>query len=448
MRTRGPHLHKSLTGGFILAFVFGLPPVGPVGSDGGLRSWGTVCAGEPASASFWSELRNFLSPLFREDDAPVALPGTWQPSDSSERRFTYREGRHGAGSLRIVNHVPVLILRGTPEETAEQEAALTAEAAADLVAAPQELLEKLGYPGGWEGLVKRGQLFQRYLPEDYKRELAVLARQTGLSPEELLALNALPDMYRNFACSSLIVLPERSTTGTMLFGRNLDFFSPRQLYRYTIIKVYEQPGKRYRFASVGFPGFIGCLSGMNEAGLCLAVHEVHLTADGSPMFSPHGMPYALLLRRIMEECGTVDEAIAMLKASPRTTLLNIALCDTRRAAVAEITPRRVEVRHPENGICVCTNHFRTPSLRTLVFSWRYDRLIKTVELSQIDVATVQKKLDEANLAFLTIQSMVFEPSALVIHLASERPPATKRPYHRVDLSQWLKGRPSVPTGGE
>lgn len=448
MRPVASYVRGSAVFAWWLAALFALHFVGRVAFSEGSFLLGAVYAEEHRGPSFWSELRNLLTPLFREDDAPVPIPGTWLPPDRGSQKFTYREGRHGAGSLQIVNHVPVLILRGSSEAIAEQEATLTGEVAADLIAAPQELLEKLGYPGGWEGLVKRGRVFEPYLPEDYKRELATMAQQAGLSQEELLAVNALPDMYRNFACSSLIVLPERSATGGVLFGRNLDFFSPRQLYRYTIIKIYDQPGKRYRFASIGFPGFIGCLSGMNEAGLCLAVHEVHLTADGSPMFSPHGMPYAMLLRRIMEQCGTVDEAIAMLKASLRTTLLNIALCDTQRAAVAEITPRRVEVRYPEQGICACTNHFRTPSLRTLTFSWRYDRLIEAAQLPQIDVATVQKKLDEANLAFLTIQSMVFEPSALVIHLASERPPATKHPYHRVDLSSWLKGRPSVPTGGE
>jgi len=408
-------------------------------------SSGPALADEPAKPSWWSALRDRVLSLLGEDEGPPRGPDAAARDESLPE--VYREGEYGGGVLRIVNQVPVLILHGDPEAIAEQEAALTHDATANLVAAPQDFLATLAYPGGWEGLVDRGRGLWRFIPEDYRRELTILAKKAGVSLDELLAVNALPDMYRDLACSSLVVLPERSVTGTMLFGRNLDFFSPRQLYRYTIVKVYDQSGKRYRFASVGFPGFIGCLSGMNEAGLCLAVHEVHLTGDGTPMFSPHGMPYAMLLRRIMEQCATVDEAVAVLRSSPRTTLLNIVLCDRRKASVAEITPKSVEVRYAEDGLLACTNHFRTARLRTPVLSWRYERLMEAAELSRIDLPTLERKLDEVNLRFLTIQSMVFDPENLTLHLARGQPPATKRPYHRVELSQWLR-KNSPASGGE
>ncbi|MGB9689637.1 C45 family autoproteolytic acyltransferase/hydolase [Thermogutta sp.] len=411
----------------------------------GLLFPGPALAHEPAGRSWWSALRERVLSLFGEDEGPAQ--GTDASSRDESLPEVYREGEHEAGALRIINHVPVLILRGDPEAIAEQEAVLTGDGTANLVAAPQDFLATLAYPGGWEGLVVRGRNLWQFIPEDYRRELTSLAKKAGVSPDELLAVNALPDMYRDLACSSLVVLPERSATGTMLFGRNLDFFSPRQLYRYTIVKVYDQPGKRYRFASVGFPGFIGCLSGMNEMGLCLAVHEVRTTADRAPMFSPQGMPYAMLLRRIMEQCARVDEAIELLRSSPRTTLLNIVLCDRQKAAVAEITPRSVEVRYAEDGLLACTNHFRTPRLRTLMFSWRYERLMEAADLPRIDLPTLERKLDEVNLRFLTIQSMVFDPENLTLHLARGQPPVTKRPYHRVELSEWLRGN-SPASGGE
>lgn len=444
---RGKFFRQPIRGVLIAALLFGVATgLDPALPRLGMLTRPGLLAAEVGGGTLLNELRRLVVPLLQDDDAPSILPGI-VPQPARELPLIYREGRYGEGALEIVNHVPLLILRGSPEAIAEQEAALTVQAAAELVAAPQDLLEKLAYPGGWEGLVNRGRTLWRYIPEEYKRELTAMAKKAGLSRDELLAVNALPDMYRDFACSSLLVLPQRSATGKMLFGRNLDFFSPRQLYRYTIIKVYNQPGKKYRFASVGFPGFIGCLTGMNEAGLCLAVHEVHLTADGSPMFAPQGMPYAMLLRQIMERCATVDEAISLLRSARRTTLLNIALCDTKQAVVAEITPRQVEVRGAEAGLCACTNHFRTPSLRTVMLSWRYERLLQVAEQEKIDVATVQKKLDEANLGFLTIQSMVFEPGDLVIHLATGIPPVTKRAYHRVDLSSYLRGGERPASGG-
>lgn len=401
-----------------------------------------ICrAEEPANKSStqtpWSFLRRAIDNVFATED-PVIVPDPgFAQTDPTTLTPTYQEGNQGQGELRLINQVPVLVLRGKPEEIGVQEAKLTADAIANIVVAPQEFLRQLNYPGGWEGLVARGRHLWSYVPEEYRRELVAMAHSSGLNQEELFAINVLPDIYRSMACSSLIVLPERSASGKILFGRNLDFFSPRQLYRYTVLKIYDAEGKRHRVASIGFPGFVGCLTAMNDAGLCLAVHEVHFTNDDSPIYDPHGAPYSMVMRQIMENCSTVDEAIDHLKRAPRTTLLNIALCDRKRAVVAEITPKNVVVREAEDGLCVCTNHFRTPELRVFVISRRHEQLLEAKKIPLIDVPTVQKKLHEVNLGFLTIQSVVFEPDDLVIHLAFGFPPVTKRPYQRLELGPFL-----------
>ncbi len=403
-------------------------------------------ASQPRSAAPWSVLQRVLNNIFASEDAFPVLPQRLEESEASSAPV-YEAGTYDRGELRIVNQVPVLILRGKPEEIAIQEAKLTSDAIANLVIAPQEFLRQLNYPGGWEGLIARGRNFWRYVPENYRRELVTMAEAAGLNHDELFAINVLPDIYRSIACSSLIVLPERSATGKVLFGRNLDFFSPRQLYRYTIVKVYESDGGGHRFVSIGFPGFVGCLTGMNDAGLCLAVHEVHFTNDGSPICSPHGIPYAMMTRQIMEHCSNVEEAIAHLRKSPRTTLLNIALCDPKRAVVAEITPKTVAVREAARGLLACTNHFCTPELKVFVISRRYGELLEAYNIPKIDVATVQKKLDDVNLGFLSIQSVVFEPEDLVMHLSAGFPPVTKRPYHRLEMRTFLQSeaKASSPT---
>lgn len=412
------------------------------GLKGLVVSPGAVClAEEPANQSQsqtpWSLLRRAIDNIFASEDSfPIPDP-SFTEADSSASAPAYKEGSYGRGELRLINQIPVLILRGTPEEIGTQEAKLTGQAAANLVAAPQEFLRQLNYPGGWEGLLARGRYLWQYVPEEYRRELVALARAAGINQDELFAVNVLPDIYRSMACSSLIVLPERSASGKILFGRNLDFFSPRQLYRYSILKIYDCEGKRHRVASIGFPGFVGCLTAMNDAGLCLAVHEVHFTNDESPIYNPEGIPYSMVMRQVMENCSTVEEAIAHLKRTPRTTLLNIGLCDRKRAAVAEITPKNVVVREAENGLCACTNHFRTPELRVFVISRRHEQLLEAQKIPRIDVPTIEKKLNEVNLGFLTIQSVVFEPEDHVIHLAIGFPPVTKRPYRRVELGTFL-----------
>ena len=47
---------------------------------------------------------------------------------------------------------------------------------------------------------------------------------------------------------------------------------------------------------------------MNDAGLTLADLTVDSANDGSAKFNPLGTPYTLALRRVLEECGNIEEA--------------------------------------------------------------------------------------------------------------------------------------------
>ena len=63
---------------------------------------------------------------------------------------------------------------------------------------------------------------------------------------------------------------------------------------------------------------------MNEYGLCLANMEVD-----RQMRPPMAMPYTLLYRTVLEQCRTVDEAIDLLKRTPRQSANNLMLMDAR-----------------------------------------------------------------------------------------------------------------------
>ena len=146
-------------------------------------------------------------------------------------------------------------------------------------------------------------------------------RQTGIVG------NTIMDTYRDFlGCSSLLVSAEKSATHGPLLGRNLNFFTLGVLNKYSLVTVHRPRGK-HAFASVGLPGIMGCLSGMNDAGLTLAVHQVNRAADGSPLFNPKGMPYTMCFRRILEECTTIEEAEKLLRSIPRSTMLSLDVCD-------------------------------------------------------------------------------------------------------------------------
>src|SRR3954470_12153812 len=128
------------------------------------------------------------------------------------------------------------------------------------------------------------------------------------------------------------------------------------VHEYSLVTVYRPKGK-LAFASVGFPGLVGGLSGMNEAGLALGVLEVNDVKSGETPFDAKGVPYALCLRRVLEKAKTIDEAVNVLKAMRPTPCINVAVAARDGVAVLEVTPGKVIRRRAERGVLAATNHF-------------------------------------------------------------------------------------------
>lgn len=351
----------------------------------------------------------------------------------AEQPFRYQEAQYDGAQLRYFGNIPVLCVWGSPEQMGRQQGKLGRAVAEGILSYPKELFQMLGRERGWQTHLEIAKKMREHFPPDHLAELRALAQTAGVPEQLLLAANTLPDAYRaRIGCSSLIVEGRRSKTGGPLFGRNLDFYALGRLHKYSLVIVYRPTGK-HAFASVGFPGLLGCISGINDRGLALAVHESPASADGAPLFNPEGIPYGFLFRRILEECTNVHEAIQLVRSAPRTTLVNLALCDPHTHAVVEITPRTVAVRKEPDGICVCTNHFRTEPLRFVTVCPRYERLIQAKKLDRLGLEEVAAKLHEANQGPLTIQTMIFEPATVRLHLAIGKPPTSALPLQKVEL---------------
>jgi hypothetical protein len=355
----------------------------------------------------------------------------------AEGPFRYPEGKHGAGALKYINGIPVLTVEGNPEEIGEQIGALATKPGAKLLTYPKEVLKLFNASLTWPLLVKEANLMLPNFPKDYLKEMDAELKASSGDRDLLVVGNTMFDIKKMFGCSTLIVEPERSATKGPLFGRNLDFPTCGFLQDYTTVEVVKPKGK-HAFASVGFPGMLGVLSGINDAGLTLAVLEVYSTADGSARFDAAGTPYAMCFRRVLEECTTIEEAEKALRGMKRTTFLNLAVCDIKHCAVFEITPKQVTVRSAVDGVLPCTNHFRTKELCTRKECWRFKKLDNCQDMKTIGLDQIAKKLNEVNQGRLTLQTMIFEPAALKLHLAFGKCPSSELPMKELDLGPLLK----------
>ncbi len=368
--------------------------------------------------------------------AALAQPATSTAAISG--RPVYLPSEAAGGELRIVEGVPVMLLEGTPEQIGKQIGTLGARSAQELFAYPKDFLEQFGSrvasAFAWPMMMQWAEGMLPMFPEHHLREMNACAKASGLDRDLFVAANTMFDIKKMVACSTIFIDDERSETGSPMLGRNLDFVTLGYLQRYSLVSVVRQPGK-HTFASVGFPGLIGVLSGMNDAGLAVAVLEVYSSKDGSPKFERSGTPYALCFRRLLEECTTIDEALSALREMKRTTYVNLAIADKNGGAVFEITPKQVVRRDPVDGILSCTNHFRTSELGTPFRRGgrRYDALERARRIETLGTDEVWERLHAANAGSMTLQSMIFEPKTLTLHLAIGECPSTEQPRRTLEL---------------
>lgn len=349
----------------------------------------------------------------------------------------FPEAKHGKGELRYVDGVPVLIARGKPAEIGEQFGKLAIANAPDLAGLHERFLKDSKQEKRYPLILAAASVLKANFPSHIKTEMEAAARSSGRELSFLLFANTIADLSSGMGCSTIVVEPSRSTTGSPLFGRNFDWLPTKGITDHTLIVVYKGEGKR-AFAAITVTPIEGVISGMNDAGLSVTINEISLRKSKDKAdFNWKGTPLLMEFRRVLEECGTVAEAEKLLRAMPRTTTCCLTLCDKQGGAVFEITPTHLEVRSPNNGVCCCTNHFRTEMLCVNDKCWRYSKLepLLAKDAPKLGVKEIFTKLDEVQQGRSTLQSMVFEPSERKLHLAYGEGNATKLKPHTIDLGK-------------
>jgi hypothetical protein len=351
--------------------------------------------------------------------------------------FLFPERDAHGGRLRYHDGVPVLEVYGHAAQVGRQIGELAVRPAAKLLDYPLDLLrDKFRSPGlarvVW-GLLKRpSRRLYTNLPIQYRDEIeAVIA--CGLDRDRMIAANILFDFSHAglkslFGCSSLVVPPGDSATGTMLLGRNLDFFDLGYLHRFSLVTVRRPSQDRLGYLDLGFPGSVGCFSGMNEAGLAVVRHEV-LSPNIPVTFDIHGMPFMIILRQVLETCRDVAAAVELLSGARHASPGIVVLADETSAVVAETTPGGVKVRNAATGVTGCTNHFLDPAFVHPNQPNSYRTLDRMATLARVstdprDVTAIWDALHSVHQDDMTIQTMVFEPAERLVHVAFGHGPST------------------------
>lgn len=235
----------------------------------------------------------------------------------------------------------ILVVSGTPEEMGKAHGSL-------LGPQVRYLVDRVLYGVGAIDSVQTGVWFldqmeeihrrtQPFIPDRYFVEMDALAQAAGLSQRDGRFANLFPE---RFHCSGVAVRGKASQGGRIIHARVLDYMRDINIQGCATIQVFIPEG-RNAWMSAGYSGLIGTVTAMNEKGV--AVGEMGGRGEGDW----DGMPMTLLLREIMERANTVQEALDILKSTPRTCEYYYVFSDkTGDLAAVRAVPQEVLVLRP------------------------------------------------------------------------------------------------------
>ena len=187
----------------------------------------------------------------------------------------------------------------------------------------------------------------------FHSEVVSLAREGKHDWRDVMLANVSYDLIlATFGCST-VALP---TPSGPVVARNMDFWPEDMLARASyLIRVLRQ-GQPV-FASAGWPGAIGVVTGLSARGFAVVLNAV----IGPEKFRRTGYPVLLHLRRVLEDARDFDHALEMLSRQTLAAAALFTLVGTRneQRVVVERTPTRHALRWPTGDEpLIATNDYR------------------------------------------------------------------------------------------
>jgi len=339
------------------------------------------------------------------------------------------------GELRWVDGERVVLLEGTPEQIGTAHAKL-------LKTETQRCVDSVLYVFGTFQMIRSGRWFKHdlqaaykrlapHIPEHHKQEVLALAEGLEIDPELARIINVFPELFH---CSGFALFGKATADGKLYHGRVLDYMTTIGLQDAATTFVIAPRG-RIPFVTVGYAGFIGSVSGMNDRGISLG--EMGGRGEGKW----DGVPMATLMRRALEECETLDEVKQLWQTSPRTCEYYYVFADgkTNEAVGVSATPEEIEFiepgqSHPRLGEGIEDSVLLSSGQRLQTLRGRVEE-----RYGKFDVENSKWLMSRPVSMKSNLHNVLFVPEDGVLFIANadHKLPAAERPYTRINLRELL-----------
>jgi tetratricopeptide (TPR) repeat protein len=193
-----------------------------------------------------------------------------------------------------------------------------------------------------------------------------------------------------FACTGAVVPSNLSKDGFLYHARNLEQTSMVESWNKNPTTFIIHETGHYKYVAFGTAGllFPGGISGYNEKGIAVSMHQMDVAHFGSGYAPGTAAMTPYLQQRILREAATIDEAIALAKSVHAFAAWTILISDakTNRVASLEISPQGVVVARDriEQGMGQ-SNHFVAAESQGRTFFDGYNYFLETnSRLSQVE----------------------------------------------------------------
>jgi dienelactone hydrolase len=254
----------------------------------------------------------------------------------------------------------------------------------------------------------------------------------------------------------------------------LDIGNKKRVQENSLVIVYE-PDDGHAYVTIGWAGFLGCVSGMNAKGI--SIGEM---GSKSKDENYAGVPMIFLLREALRQGGTLEQAVEVFRKGPRTCGYNFIVADGKipdaralevnRSQILEFAPGDpAENVAPHEPLANCVrrcNHFigeSTAKTQRQEYDPRRANLPSWLGYSMMTgwLREHQGKIDAPGMIQLLrmypyfhpcLHQVVFCPSSLDFWVSYASDPrktkeagAQNQPFYRYNLGKLLAGEPAERT---
>ncbi len=336
----------------------------------------------------------------------------------------------GNPRLEYIHSIPVIHLYGTPAEMGNQYGTIL-----------KKQLEGLEYISTRFFSKKKVNEFihtaietEKYLPDETLEFLSEIAETSGVDYYKLLAINTVARV----TCSALAVWGNATENGNLLMGRNADYAFKRINKALGLI-VVKHPENGYATVSSSFLGLAGAYTGINEKGVSYGNMLVYNGFEDEE--TTGGLPVHLLMQSAAETKNSAREMIEYLTAQNHVVPVSVMCADSNEAILAELGKKNFAVREGSNGVLAASNYFYSSGMfEKPETDSRFSALMLKARDNHgaFNIGHLKDAMHAARKQNETLQTVLFEPAKMLMHVSMNKVPASKGPFTTFDILELLE----------